>query len=169
MTRMLNMGCKRLFIDPGLTDTGWAIFAAHPIGFCHLEESGTLRVHRLPCWTDTVDRMLSEFSRLMNWTFESAYIEFQELWSRSALSHACVARGDLFKLTYLVGRMAQMLTTRNPFITIHLPTPQHWKGQLNARAMKARVEKVFGKNSNRKRTEHEEHALGLYLYSIGGL
>ncbi len=92
-------------------------------------------------------------------------IEFPELWSSSAASQASAGRGDLFKLTYLVGAFGEIcrqVTNGRPVLI----SPAKWKGQLTKKAVHARIKRALG---GTKYPEHIADAVGMGLAVQGKL
>ena len=94
--------------------------------------------------------------------------EFPELFSGNAKSQASAGRGDLFKLTYLLGGLADRAREYTGRLPI-LMTPQEWKGQLPKDIVIKRIEKAFGPEYASQINDHEGDAIGMGLAAQGRL
>lgn len=157
-----------LFVDPGLGGTGLAFWrslkrpASKP-----LAPDETLAIVPKPIgdWQDRANYIRVRFAEAVDrmqvkWTV----IEFQALWSGSATSMASGGSGDLFKLTYLTGLLAGVLSQRDLPHPV-LPTPQTWKGQLSKKAVDRRITRAIG----RAYPNHVSDAVGMGLAAQGRL
>ncbi|GAG10075.1 unnamed protein product [marine sediment metagenome] len=151
--------------DPGIGGTGWAYWLeiARPC-----EPS-------LPLLSDAKTTSKTGFEAveiLWNWFDglvdvlrpETVVMEFPKLWSSSGVSQGSAAKGDLFKLTYLIGGYGRIVSerTRKPMVLI---SPAGWKGQLPKKVVDARIKLAIGK----KYRNHESDAVGLGLSLQGAL
>lgn len=157
-----------LCIDPGVQAVGYAIFRGL-LGPSEKtiapETSGVIR----PLGTgweeraaDVVEQLRFNFSGFRR--LAAVYVEFQEFWEGSVKSHAAASQGDLFKLSFVVGRMAQLFSTSHG-LEVQLISPRTWKGQMNDRAVKLRVQRALGKQYR----THEADAVGIGLHLQGRL
>jgi len=94
-----------------------------------------------------VDRLLAEFHSV-NTESKAPYplilLETPNVWgmhSRGAVSNN---NGDLIKLSILVGVMAGRISEQRSDSTVHLTTPQEWKGQLGKDVVIRRLSAQLG-------------------------
>lgn len=74
-------------------------------------------------------------------------------------------RGDLVKLTYLVGKFSSFLPTEpEDFILVRVVD---WKGQLPKSVVARRVFKILPGLSSQKISDHAVDAIGIGLYLKG--
>lgn len=160
---------KALMVDPGIGGTGWAYWLEitrtgdRNASLPFLSGSKTPGKGRtgfaaaddLCGWFDGVVDILRP---------EIVVIEFPELWSSSGLSQGSAAKGDLFKLTYLVGGFGRIVTSRTGKSPV-LVSPAGWKGQLPKKVIDARIKLSLGE----KYGSHESDAVGLGLCLQGAL
>ena len=161
---MITETCFRFItVDPGLNHhTGWSIWERNDHGFKPIE-TGVVDAPRKD--GDWSFEAFSIANKLRAWGkyCDRGFIEMPELWSGSALSQAAAARGDLFKLSFLVGSIYTALTMVNVDSTILLP--REWKGQLKKEMVDRRIWKAL----NKKFPNHISDAVGIGLFVIGKL
>jgi hypothetical protein len=87
----------------------------------------------------------------------TVHIEFQELW-QNAVSYASASEGNLFKLTYLVGMIAQRIRSRWN-LKVVLLSPSGWNGQMNKAAVRSRIVRAL----NEEYGNHVADAVGMGL------
>lgn len=92
-----------------------------------------------------------------------AVIEEPSQWSGSGKSLAASASGDLIKLSYLIGSIAQTLSDTKIAPTT-LIRPMDWKGQLSKPAANARIRRRLG---NIPLENHSADAIGIGLHALG--
>lgn len=161
-----------LFVDPGLGGTGWAYFdQLHTDGrgkrLTRPAGSGVIRAPKNEQWDNRVWSYCSMFNGVLTATgAKLAVFEFPELFSGSSQSHASAAKGDLFKLTYLVGGLADRARERTGKLPI-LITPMDWKGQLPKDVVIDRIKDAYGEDY--KVRDHEGDAIGMGLSAQGRL
>jgi hypothetical protein len=152
------------FIDPGLCGTGYAFFTfleyrkkKPPTAWGVLrarDDGGT--------WQDHSAALVVEVGHLLN-TYRPSrvVIEFPELWA-SGVSMTSAMKGDLFKLTYLIGGLGQILCS--PPILI---SPREWKGQLPKPVVLGRIRNAYP--NFKKVPNHAADAIGMGLSAQGFL
>lgn len=153
----------KIFIDPGLGGTGWATFDIEDD--YRLIDSGVVRFDKnaFKDWTCKCFAIASAIDLLMMYV-KSTVIEFPELWT-SAKSMASANRGDLFKLAFLVGAIAEKINhTGYP---VALISPADWKGQLPKDIVIKRILKEIPEM--KKVRDHEADAIGMGLAEAGKL
>lgn len=152
-----------LSVDPGLNGTGWALWSGG-----RLKKTGTIRVRDARHWSVRANDIVSELSSVKVTHLVSRIdCEFPAFFD-SAMGHAVAKRGDLLKLTYLVGLIAGRCA---PTPTVLIPVGI-WKGQLPKEVIKRRAERALQGNkprSVRGKTEHEWDAIGIGLFTLGKL
>ncbi len=166
-----------LFIDPGLEGTGWSHFSKvvrndeFPTKLSRPKiESGVIRGKLKTSWEQKASQISRDFYEevISKRRTLSCVIEFPEYWG-DATSHASTASGDLFHLTYLVGRLAQLCEERTGSLPI-LITPREWKGQLKKDTVIKRFRRYFPKfesDRDKKIRDHEGDTLGMGLAAMG--
>jgi len=128
-------------VDPGIGGTGVAQFISSeeaPIETVSI-------VSRRKGWRAKVDGIVEAFMSMLDEDLESptcVVFEFQELWSGSSTSMAAGSKGDLFKLTFLTGRLAQVAYDAGAEVV--LVKPGEWKGQLSKKAVDRRIDRALG-------------------------
>ena len=161
-----------LFIDPGLTGTGFAFFPtvitsrAKGTVFDAREEglyTGVWRPTGSKLWGGKTADACAWLNGLVGGIKPNlVVIEYPELWTGSAKSIASASTGKLFKLTYLVGGYGEVVRrlpcTRLPILV----TPTEWKGQLPKEVVINRINQKI-KNLEKIR-DHEGDALGMGLH-----
>jgi len=162
------------FIDPGLGGTGFAFFP-------HIVTAATSGKNSLvpPRITANYKGGAKESWEAQVCTITSAccgawvaagaqtvVIEFPRLFTGNSVSMASAKKGDLFKLTYLVGALgfAAKQITGNLAVLVE---PQEWKGQLPKDVMAARMAKVWP--DLHIISSHAADACGMGLAAQGGL
>lgn len=146
-----------MYIDPGLEGTGWATFVNNSY-----EDSGV--IHSGLQWQQKVNIITNCVKNIAH-THDVLDItcEWPGLWSGSAVSQASAAKGDLFKLAYLIGSIAKMWDDRNGR-PLRLISPQEWKGQLPKEVVMRRVHVLL---PNVKLSNHMADAIGMGLAAQG--
>lgn len=130
-------------VDPGIGGTGIAEFVDVEVGFPEAPCETTAIVSRRKGWRAKVDGIVSEFKNALCGDVPDCIVfEFQELWSGSSTSMAAGSKGDLFKLTFLTGRLAQVAYDAG--CEVVLVKPGEWKGQLSKKAVDRRIDRAFG-------------------------
>lgn len=149
-------------VDPGLGGTGWAVFAE---GTILPRAFGIL--NRPPPkldWTDRAEWLAFCLEEtIAEYPAPKVYIEYPAYFA-SVGGEMVAKRGDLCKLTYLVG----MLAGRGCLYanSILLPVNQ-WKGQLPKKVVENRVKKVLGNEFNGKYPSHVYDSIGMGFYLKG--
>jgi hypothetical protein len=154
---------KILTVDPGM-NTGWAFWQYGKLP----NSTGVFRQARehkkvLPI-ADQLYSMWEQFRSLLSVTEpEIVIIENANFWAHSAASHAAMFSGDLRKLLFIIG--GYCLLCGQAGARWELVEPQRWKGQLDDKALKARIKRRIG----REYKQHEQEAVGLGLWRAGTL
>lgn len=167
-------------IDPGLGGTGWAYWYSMNVSPTNITKkarppdfTGVLRVpKKIKDWEDKAYGYSKLFEQLVKRSLPEAdedgrlfVIEFPQLFSSSSISFASAQRGDLFKLSYLVGMYSQIIYSSKVPSEIDLVSPNAWKGQLTKKATNKRIMRTIKK----KYRDHEADAVGIGLYLQGKL
>jgi len=163
-----------LFVDPGIKGTGWAWFprmSTLPAGpVARAQQHGVFWPPKTLQWEGKVDAVCSWMAGVCSALGPRvAILEFPGLWGGSALSQMAAAGGDLFKLAYLVGGLAEVCRQHG---TCHpaLISPAAWKGQLPKEVVMERVLRAWpylAEGGGLR--DHETDALGMGLAAQGGL
>ena len=156
-------------VDPGLGGTGCAYWAEikrvadTPIMPKRMK---LLVAKRDPDWLHRVWSVRRKFELILKrWRPKLAVIEYQQLWSGSAVSMASASSGDLFKLTLLTGVLASAANKAKAKVV--LVTPGQWKGQLSKDTTRRRMVRAFGPSGVFQ--DHVEDAVGIGLAMQGRL
>ena len=159
-----------LYIDPGLDGTGWSYWETLAV-FQHGTSApySTGSIGRVKGGADMwVSRVHAQCELLVEDLRESVGkidyigIEFPGLWAGDAVSYASTSSGDLFKLAFMVGALAECLSrTYGP--TPELFSPQEWKGQLSKTQVNQRIERAIKKSF----PNHVSDAVGMGLAAAG--
>jgi len=161
---------RALFIDPGLVGTGYAYYPelylsgnkAHfepPVRF------GNVYPKKRSRWELKSQELCAWFDGFTNGIKPNVVIiEFPELWVNSTKSFTATVKGDLFKLTYLIGGMGDIVR-RNGVYNLVLVTPMEWKGQLPKKVVESRIKKRFPKLENVD--DHSADAIGMGMAAQG--
>jgi len=160
---------KVLLADPGIGGTGWAYWleisrtgdrnATLPF------LSGAKSPRKGRTGFDAAEDMWSWFDGVVDVLRpDTVVMEFPELWSSSGVSQGSAAKGDLFKLTYLIGGFGRIVSKRTGSSLI-LISPADWKGQLPKKVIDARIKLSLGE----KYKNHESDAVGIGLCLQGAL
>jgi len=158
-----NLGI--LTVDPGIGGTGLAAFKRGVI--CKTE----LITPSSGCenWFEKCLDITNRFEDFVEvWNPEFAIIEFPGLWSGSATSQASAAKGDLFKLTMLIGMLVQTMQFYeggDRRDRISLVSPQQWKGQMSKAVVDRRIKRAI----NQEFPNHVGDAVGIGLALMGKL
>lgn len=128
-------------VDPGIGGTGVAIWdPTYP------KPAYTKVIRPLPNleWMANSEHISKEFLNLLKtyeYLVDEVYIEWPGL-HQTAAGMASAARGDIFKLMFLVGALTQQCWTNN-WIMVAVPVAQ-WKGQMSKEAVAKRVATKLG-------------------------
>ena len=138
---------KVLTIDPGMWRTRLAFWPtlANDKAVWHPEKTCLLQTDKNDHWVKKSDGIISQlwqfFVTLGRYNIDLAIIEMPGLWMDSEVSMAAAAKGDLFKLAVLIGRIEEAIKDYEAdtgVIVTHV-SPQMWKGQLPKRLVKKRI------------------------------
>ena len=152
-----------IFVDPGLGGTGWASF---PIPGGAPNCFGVLRGGKGP-WETQAHDICQGFIGVLNALRPKAVVmEFPTLWSGDMKSFTSASRGDLFKLSYLIGGLAEAAWECCPQHP-KLITPQEWKGQLPKEVVIKRILREWP--DLEKIPNHAADAVGMGLAAQGKL
>jgi hypothetical protein len=165
----MDTGVKRvpidrtLFIDPGLTGTGWAFYAQRHGAPC----SGVLKVLNPKAeWTTRAYDIAGQVLLVAVVSckgIKNIGMEFPTLWGASSKSQTAASQGDLFKLSFLCGAIHMAASLNN--INVYLFSPQEWKGQLPKDCVIRRIQRQF--MGMRVPKDHEADAIGMGLAAQG--
>lgn len=154
-------------IDPGLGGTGIAFWQelCKPMDATDPDHCMLASAREDLLWLTRVKHITDEVVAVIktckpDWVV----IEFPELWASSEKSFTAAARGDLFKLTYLVGEIGREvwgITFRPPVLV----TAGQWKAQMRKPVVHARIKRALGLRYE----EHIADAVGMGLSIMGAL
>lgn len=173
-------------IDPGLMGTGIAIMTQqeHNKEFAPLLQvtkviqpiKNEFLIERIHQMATSTASFINDECNTHNHNLRQFIIciEQPEIWSSSETSMASATRGDILKLSMLIGYLLRCLSQhRNK---IMLVTPAQWKGQLSKKAAIARIQRRFNNHQFRVKvnqstwhvpTSHDADALGIALFVLG--
>lgn len=155
-----------LGVDPGLNGTGWAllynesgetVLHSHGIFFHGITDS---LVRRSMHYSEDLQNTLKQFMDKVN----EVCIEYPAYFDTTS-GNMIAKRGDLTKLTFLVGVLTK--TVQSLKIKVTLVPVNTWKGQLPKEVVKRRILKKLGENQCRNLKSHDWDAVGLGLYGLG--
>lgn len=143
-------------IDPGLQGTGWALWherTAIAAGIVRARVQGTVP---LRAW----DIALQIQSLTVTHSASFTACEWPRL-----MSEVTARRGDLVKLTFVVGVLCGA-TAPLPFLQVEVAA---WKGQLSKAITEKRIRRFLGDDTceKLKLKSHMWDAVGIGLYLIG--
>lgn len=155
-----------LTVDAGIVGTGWCFWediAGKPNAYGVINPPSKQWQEKAHLIAEEIDIVCGMYQ------VHSVVIEFPSVWN-TAKSEASAHKGDLFKLTYLIGLIAGIVQKRtmqyNPDIEIPLLVfPYQWKGQLNKDIVIERIQKKLGIAV----FSHDADAIGMGLGLTGRL
>lgn len=155
------------FIDPGLGGTGWAHFGylnKYPKVRCP-DQYGVIRGDKHDeSWEHEADTIAYEVGMKLSDLYTNILVvEFPSLWA-SGKSQAAAIRGDLFKLSYLIGCIMQESRHLSGIQSRILISPQDWKGQLSKEMVLKRINTYM---PGVKIPNHAADAVGMGLSAQG--
>jgi len=162
-----------LFVDPGLGGTGVALFPViHTKStdkqFCKHIFNDVLHAPSNEQWDNRAWSIAVQFKGLLQCSIvRDVVIEFPKLFSGSAKSQSSASKGDLFKLTHLIGMLSLVSCEHTGNLPI-LMTPEDWKGQLPKAAVINRIKKAYDDQMLMLR-DHEADAIGMGVSAQGRL
>ncbi len=165
-----------LFIDPGITGTGFAFFPEikcskkkNATAINRLFFSGSFTPKKSSGWQKSSSEIWSWFAGLIaTHNPKLVVIEAPEAWLDSSRGLASIRQGDILKLMYLVGGMAEILKSNSMSLPI-LVLAREWKGQLPKDVMRQRLAKTLGTSTMQGINEHEADAIGMGIAAQRGL
>lgn len=95
----------------------------------------------------------------------TVFIEYPEFMPDSVKGWTAAAKGDLLKLTFLVGALAQALQAagwRVVLVPVHI-----WKGQLSKKIVEARIKREIPEVIRLNPKSHSWDSIGIGLYAKG--
>ena len=154
----------KISVDPGLGGTGYAVWKGkHTWGELNPFEIGVINCRGDKPFEEQVKVIVGLLHKELYWKdVNEVALEWPKLHSGSAKSHMSAVKGDLFKLTYLIGALAQSFSSQK----IVLVPVINWRGQLPEPVLKRRIEKLI-KEDLSEVTPHEIDAVGIGLYMQG--
>jgi hypothetical protein len=164
-----------MFVDPGLTGTGWALFETIK---CNAGVSGARGYFEGPRF-----RGVLRPKKSVQWEGRAAVIaawlegviassqpkvvviEWPQVWQTQS-GQGSIASGSFSKLCYLCGTLAEVVR-RAGLVAPVLVEPSRWKGQLPKATVLKRIRRRFPKLGTLP--DHEGDAVGMGLAAQGGL
>lgn len=150
-----------LTVDPGLNGTGWAHWRNQ-----HLQEVGI--INAASARGSVVDRSRDIGGRVAALAVERYAVVVACEWPAfhgSVAGEMVAKRGDLVKLTFLVGVIAGMVAPK-PFMPVEI---NRWKGQLPKTVVLDRVCDILGEGTMELLgvRSHAVDAVGIGLHLLG--
>lgn len=147
-------------IDPGLNGTGWAIFNGKK-----LEDQGVLTFRDNLPWEERAQMYGASIRSLhISYGVNQIFCEYPAFFD-SAGGTMVAKKGDLLKLTYVVGLFGGMVCP-TPF---HLIPVHVWKGQLPKEVVNKRIKAILGEKKCVNIKTHAWDAVGIGLHILGEL
>lgn len=166
-----------MFIDPGVRNMGYAFWPElHRLvrpnkrRLILPSNSGLVTAPRNIPWMNAVLEhqvpWLTSMIRMHDIT--TLVVEFTEVWATSEVSMASATKGDLQKLTFMIGAMVHSFTINTGLIPT-LISPRDWKGTMPKDVMKRRLRiAVNAAGAHKQYSEHEADAVAMGV-SVQGL
>lgn len=147
-----------MFVDPGIMGTGYAQVCED----INAIESGVIDPRKTWTWDQNARLIVARFIAIVNGKKPSRIVfEFPEFWE-TPKGHASAAKGDLFKLAFLIGGLSQ-IAWKMSACPVYV-SPREWKGQLPKSLVITRVTQIIG----RVPVNHEADAIGMAIAAIMG-
>ncbi len=165
------MALFRLSLDPGMT-TAWALW------FGGTRWTNLEKPHRWGVWRGGEGEFVARAGRVAQKLVETldalkatgtgvvqhVYIEWPQYFDSPGGQRAAV-RGDLTKLIYVVGGLAEAARERH--CEIHPVPVLDWKGQLPKEVTEKRIRALLQMQDAERRPDHVWDAIGIGLYGKG--
>jgi len=161
-TKKLACRNQLLCIDPGLGGTGLAFWDRLDQDLLPTETHVIKCSQNIKDLVDRCDVIATKIEQKSPWFPRYALIEFPKPMASQKKGIASLLKGDLLKLSYLCGVLADRLTQMS--CTVHLITPD-WKGSMNKKVLARRLTKALGRTFK----NHEADAVGMGLALMGKL
>lgn len=159
-----------LFLDPGVRNTGWAFWPVldrmDKPSKKKLILPSTSGVSKAPGnvgWLEAVHDFQGPwiYSTIIYMNVKHLVIETAEVWSGDDRSMASATKGDIFKLSYLIGVLGHMFARsigKKPVLI----SPREWKGTMPKDVMKRRLRvAIAAAGKHRQYSEHEADAVAM--------
>jgi len=155
------------FIDAGVTGTGYATWLKMPKQRpARPDDVGCISASPSRSWADRAAYITTRLAEDVFDNHGSALVVIEQptLWSGSAKSQAAAEGGNLGKMMFLIGMIAQVL--QQDGINLLLVTPNEWKGSMPKSVVITRIKRVLKGWSPRS---HAADAVGMGLSALGML
>jgi Holliday junction resolvasome RuvABC endonuclease subunit len=157
----VNKKSPYMAVDPGLNGTGWVVFknTKDPMFLAN----GVINFRNDEEWDVRVLSFVHVLATLAeDWNVSKVYCEYPAYFD-SAAGQMVAKKGDLLKLTFLVGCIAGFLhPTPVVLVPVHV-----WKGQLPKEIVKQRIVKILGSKKCKSLKSHDYDATGIGLFVQG--
>lgn len=149
----------RISIDPGL-EAGYCVWTSD----WQLVEAGVIKPSRKNySWEERGNMVVEKISEIKSrFNIREACIEMPSYFA-SAGGAMVAARGDLVKLTWLVGLIYGLF----PFGKCKLVKVNEWKGNLPKNVVIQRLKKLMAPEDFKRLSSHSYDAAGIGLYMKG--
>ena len=149
-----------VFVDPG-KNTGLAVFSSKGRLLAkHIIKTDKTEFEAVCAMRDNFDIMMNEIKS--QYIVKSVTIESVALWSGSEKSVIATSTGKNFLLAYIIGSYVSICLDFMHQKTIHLITPQKWKGNMSKEICRRRLEDALGVEHVPK-NEHVRDAVAMGL------
>lgn len=147
-----------LFVDPGITIgcTFWKSVVKRDYTCFQI------KTYTKPFWK-VFDVLTKEFDIILD-VYKPIVVIFEDLTFRpgSMQSLASVSRGDLLRVTKILGSLMSVCTMRK--INYNLRTVQEWKGNITGKVVKSRIKYLTGIKFT---SQHLADSFGMSLNEMG--
>ena len=165
-------------IDPGVSGTGVAIWDAETWDICvppleianlygHVKKKNLSDLDAEDHFTYQAYDIADQLEPFLSRECLQVYCEYPALFAGSAMSRACAVKGDLQKLTFIIGVFAGYCRRRAVPIPFKPVRVNDWKGQLPKDVVNRRIVKVIPNVLDLNPTTHSYDAIGIGLYAKG--
>lgn len=151
---------QTIYIDPGLSGTGWAIFENgnyRVSGVIHCNNNQTRKI----IWQERGRMIAHNIGEVIyvHKPIQEIVIEFPRVWHNTQSSVASNRGGDLLKLSCLIGNIIVYAHRRGATVC-NLIHPDEWKGQLPKEVVIHRIKEKLKFIP----CDHEADAIGMGLF-----
>lgn len=158
-----------LSIDPG-DNTGFCIWGNNDYFFGKFNLSAKEKKESMEFQLSLLFEKFKNLLVLKRRLINSVMIEGVKIYSGDKISMVSAKRGNLMKLSYLIGGYCSICSNFNlPFLIV---APTIWKGQMNKDIVKRRIlrnKNILTDHWDEKITDHEVDAIGIGLFARGDL
>jgi hypothetical protein len=147
-------------VDPGLNGTGWVVF--QNMQDPRFRANGVINIRNGDWDSRAIDIACEIYAIACELEVRKIYCEYPAYFD-SAAGQMVAKRGDLLKLTFLVGCLKGI---SHPMRFSLLPV-NTWKGQLPKEVVKKRIQRILGDDLCKRLKSHDVDACGMGLFLQG--